>query len=187
MAYAGTGDGEIGTDHLGPGYAAFDGSHQGRGRRLRPGPVTMNVEQIPTLDEAELAILGPLGTRRNIEVGEYLFREGDTTYDFYVVLSGLVEITVRADGEDRVIITHGAGRFLGELNLLTGSRVFLSARVAEPGEVLAVPLEAFRRVIAIQPLLSDKILVAFMARRAELLRGAAVATRVISETPECNR
>ena len=106
----------------------------------------MNVEQIPTLDEAELAILGPLGTRRNIEVGEYLFREGDTTYDFYVVLSGLVEITVRADGEDRVIITHGAGRFLGELNLLTGSRVFLSARVAEPGEVLAVPLEAFRRV-----------------------------------------
>ncbi len=139
----------------------------------------MNVEQIPTLDEAELAILGPLGTRRNIEVGEYLFREGDTTYDFYVVLSGLVEITVRADGEDRVIITHGAGRFLGELNLLTGSRVFLSARVAEPGEVLAVPLEAFRRVIAIQPLLSDKILVAFMARRAELLRGAAVATRVI--------
>ena len=45
--------------------------------------------------------------------------------------------------------------------------------------MLAVPLEAFRRVIAIQPLLSNKILVAFMARRAELLRGAAVATRVI--------
>lgn len=142
--------------------------------------VTMSDEQmIPTLDEAELAILAPLGTRRSVEAGEYLYREGDTTYDFYVVLSGLVEITVSADGEDRLIISHGAGRFLGELNLLSGSRVFVSARVAEPGEVLVVPLETFRRIIATQPQLSDKILATFMARRADLLHDAAVATRVI--------
>ena len=68
---------------------------------------------VATFDEAELAIVLPLGTRRRVEAGEHLYREGDTTYDFYVVLSGLVEITVRADGEDRLIITHGAGRFLG--------------------------------------------------------------------------
>ena len=64
--------------------------------------------------------------------GEYLFREGDATYDFYVVLSGAVEIVVRSDGEERVITRHGPGRFLGELNLLTGQRVFVSARVVEP-------------------------------------------------------
>ena len=46
-------------------------------------------------------------------MGEYLYREGDTTYDFYVVLSGLVEITIHQDGEERVIISHGGGRFLG--------------------------------------------------------------------------
>jgi thioredoxin reductase (NADPH) len=144
---------------------------------------------IPTVDEADLAILEPLGTRRGVEAGEYLYREGDTAYDFYVVLSGLVEIVVRADGEDRLINTHGAGRFLGELNLLSGSRVFLSARVAEPGEVLVVPVDAFRRVIATQPQLSDKILATFMARRADLLQGAAVATRVIGSrySPESLR
>lgn len=136
-------------------------------------------EEPPTLDDAELAILEPLGTRRRVGAGEYLYREGDAVYDFYVVLSGRVEITIRADGEDRLIATHGGGRFLGELNLLTGSRVFLSARMVQPGEVLVVPVEALRRVLATQPNLSDKILAAFMARRADLLRGAAATTRVI--------
>ncbi len=136
-------------------------------------------EDPATFDDAEIAILERLGTRRKVEAGEYLYREGDLSYDFYVVLSGFVEITIRADGEDRLINTHGAGRFLGELNLLTGSRVFLSARVVEPGEVLVVPVEALRRVLAIEPLLGDKILATFMARRNDLLRGATVATRVI--------
>jgi thioredoxin reductase (NADPH) len=139
----------------------------------------IDAQLIPTLDAVELVALAPLGTRRSVEVGEYLYRAGDTTYDFYVVLSGLVEIIIRDDGEDRLIVSHGAGRFLGELNLLSGSRVFVSARVAEPAEVLVVPVEAFRRIIATQPQLSDRILAALMARRIYLLNGAAVATRVI--------
>jgi thioredoxin reductase (NADPH) len=134
---------------------------------------------IPTLDDAEIAILEPLGTRREVAVGDYLYRAGDTRYDFFVVLAGLVEISVDSGGEDRVVTSHGAGRFLGELNMLTGSRVFLSARMAEPGEVLAVPVEQLRMVIATQPNLSDKILTTFMSRRADLRREAASATRVI--------
>ena len=88
-------------------------------------------------------------------------------------------IVVNPDGKERVIARHPPGRFLGELNLLTGQRVFVSARVAEPGEVLAVPREALRRVIATNASLSDKILAAFLARRAMLLTGASSAIRVI--------
>ena len=66
----------------------------------------------PTLDDAELALLEALGTRRPVKPGEYLYREGDATYDFYVVLSGAVEIVVRADASDRVVVRQGAGRFL---------------------------------------------------------------------------
>jgi thioredoxin reductase (NADPH) len=131
------------------------------------------------LDAAEIASLDALGTRRPVAAGEYLYREGDPAYDFYVVLSGLVEIFVTADGEERIIARRGPGHFLGELNLLSGLRVFLSARVAEPGEVLAVPASSLRRVLATQPGLSDKILAAFMARRRDLLTGAATAVRVV--------
>jgi thioredoxin reductase (NADPH) len=78
-----------------------------------------------------------------------------------------------------VLARHAAGRFLGELNLLTGQRVFVSARVAEPGEVLAVPRDALRRLIATNAGLSDKVLAAFLARRALLMTGASSAIRGI--------
>jgi thioredoxin reductase (NADPH) len=133
----------------------------------------------PTLDGEEIAFLEPLGTRQWVDAGHYLYRAGDTGYDFYVVLSGRVEILLEADGEDSVFVTHGPGRFLGELNLLTGLRVFVSARMTESGEVLAVPVQTLRQIIATEPQLSDKILAAFMARRTDLLTGAAATTRVI--------
>ena len=133
----------------------------------------------PQLSDANLAALERLGVRRAVAAGEYLYREGDASYDFYVVLSGAVEIFVKSEGQERIIARHGAGRFLGELNLLTGQRVFVSARVAEAGEVIAVRRDALRRLIATDASLSDKILAAFLARRAILMSGAASAIRVI--------
>lgn len=134
---------------------------------------------IPTLDDGEIAVLERAGRRRPILPGEYLYREGDVTYDFFVILSGEVEIVLTSDGVERLIIRHGPRRFLGELNLITGQRVFLTARVVKAGEALAVPAPALRRVIATNPALGDKILAAFMARRADLLSGAADSIRVI--------
>jgi CRP-like cAMP-binding protein len=96
--------------------------------------MTDNAEAFPTLDDADLAVFDRLGTRRSIAAGEFLYREGDATYDFYVVVAGAVEILVPVDGEERIITRYTAGGFLGELNLLTGMRVFVSARVVEPGE-----------------------------------------------------
>jgi len=111
--------------------------------------VAADTDAFLQLDDAELAALGQLGVCRLIAAGQYLYREGDPSYDFYVVLSGAVEIVVNSEGREHVIAHHGPGRFLGELNLLTGQRVFVSARVAEPGEVIAVPRDALRRLIAI--------------------------------------
>ncbi len=133
----------------------------------------------PYLDDAEIAQLEPYGRRRVVHQGQYLYRAGDSSYDFYVVLSGLVEVVLTVDGEEQIIVTHGAGRFLGELNLLTGMRVFVDARVAEPGEVLVIPVDQLRRIIATEPHLSDVILATFMTRRNVLLEGAASATHVI--------
>ena len=133
----------------------------------------------PTLDADQLALLAGFGRRRAVHPGEILYAEGDPTYDFFVVLSGAVDIVGTFDGEEELIVTHGPGRFLGELNLLTGQRVYLTARVAAPGEVLVVPLSELRRVIATIPTLSDLILGSFVARRTLLLEGAARSIRVI--------
>ena len=136
-------------------------------------------ETFPELDDAALAVLEGLGARRSVAAGEYLYREGDASYDFFAVVSGTVEIVVDADGEQRTVATHGPGRFLGELNLLTGQRVFVSARATESAVVIDVPRDALRHLIATNPKLSDTILAAFLARRAVLLSGAASTIRVI--------
>ena len=83
----------------------------------------------PTLTEADMAVMDELGTRRPIAAGEYLFREGDVTYDFNVVVSGAIEIVTHDGTEEQIVAEHGPGKFIGELNLLAGMRVFVSARV----------------------------------------------------------
>jgi thioredoxin reductase (NADPH) len=134
----------------------------------------------PTLDPDEIAILEDLGTRRPMAAGEYLYREGDATYDFYVVLSGEAEIIFHTDqGDEQLITRHGPGRFLGELNLLTGMRAYVSSRAVSSGEVLVVPPADLRHVLATRAGLGDKILQAFMARRAILVSGSLSSLRLV--------
>ena len=84
-----------------------------------------------TFGAPELAELAPFGVERDVEAGEVLYRPGAETYDLFVILEGDAEI-FRADRDGDVIVaTHGQGRFLGELNMLTGQRVYLGARMTQ--------------------------------------------------------
>jgi len=146
-------------------------------------------EAFPTLDAADMALVTQLGVRRQVSEGEYLFREGDDSYDFFVVVSAEVDIVVAVDGGESVIVHHGPGRFLGELNMLSGLRVFVSAKVVSPGEVVVVSRDRLRQLMATNPRLGDTILAAFVARRGLLMTGAAPAIRVIGSrfSPESLR
>jgi thioredoxin reductase (NADPH) len=144
---------------------------------------------LPTLDAADLALIAELGVRRQVEVGEYLFREGDATYDFFVLVSAEVDIVLSVDGGENVLVHHGPGRFLGEQNMLSGLRLFVSARVVTSGEAIVVPRDRLRQLMATNPRLGDTILAAFIARRSFLLTSAAPAIRVIGSqySPESLR
>src|SRR5215213_9922237 len=93
----------------------------------------------PTLREDQIEILRRYGQTRKSEAGDVLFRAGDTSNDFIVILEGVVEVIDDFAGEARTIGSFLAGRFLGELNMLTGQAMYLTAVVSEAGEVLTVP------------------------------------------------
>jgi thioredoxin reductase (NADPH) len=124
----------------------------------------------PTLREDQIEILGRYGRTRKTEVGDVLFRAGDTQNDFIVMLEGEVGVVDDFAGEARTIGVFLAGRFLGELNMLTGQAMYLSAVVREGGEVLAIPRERLKEVVTEEPNLSDVILKAFLARRSYMMR-----------------
>ena len=127
----------------------------------------------PTLTPSQLARLRALAEPVDMALGEELYSAGDLEQDFILIESGDVDIIREANAASpaRVVAEHGAGRFLGELNMLTGQAVYLTARVAEPGQVRRIPPDRFRRLMAEDPELSDVILRAFMARREYLRTG----------------
>lgn len=138
-------------------------------------------DAFPSFDDDAIKILAGFGTRQQIAVGDYLYRTGDAASDLFVLLTGTVDIVLEdaATGDDRVITQHGPGRFLGELTLLTGHRIFLSARVSESGEALRIPAANARQLMTTHPKLGDTILTAFMARRAVLLTEASASVRLV--------
>src|SRR4051812_10159689 len=87
----------------------------------------------PRLTEEQRAKLRALGTVRSTSPGDVLFREGEDSYDFFIVESGTVTIVQGYEQENRALAVFGDHQFLGELGLLTGSRVYLTAVVREGG------------------------------------------------------
>ncbi len=133
----------------------------------------------PELSGEQVDVLVQAGTTRTVEAGDVLFRAGDSTYSLTLVLAGSVAIV---DGvgtpEQRTVVEHGPGGLIGELNLLTGQAVFLTAVATRDGEVVEISPPALRRLLEHEPTLSDILLRALLLRRAILL-GSSVGPRVL--------
>jgi len=136
-------------------------------------------QAFPILTDDQRTRLCSYGTSEPVSVGDTIFRPGDLTYDLVFIEQGAIDIVTTAteDAPEEAVVQHKAGAFLGELNLLTGQTVFLTARVSSAGSVCRVSGDSFRRLMAEDPELSDLLLKAFLARR-ELLRDSAAARTI---------
>ncbi len=142
----------------------------------------------PRLSDEHRDRLREVGKVRRVEPGEVLFREGDESYNFFVIESGAVAIVESYGAENRVVAIQGPHRFLGDLNLLTGARVYLTAVVRDPGELIEVDVHRMRRLLADEEELGNIVLNAYLARRSVLIDvGAGV--RVIGSrfSPDTRR
>jgi thioredoxin reductase (NADPH) len=135
--------------------------------------VDLNEASSAVLTAAEIAVVQRYGVRASVEPGDVLFSPGMARQDFFVVESGEVEIRRPATTgtPESVLVRHGPGRFLGELNMLTGQSVYLTACVRIGGTVTRLLPQDFQRLMHEEAEISDIILRAFIARRAYLRIG----------------
>jgi thioredoxin reductase (NADPH) len=133
----------------------------------------------PRLDETEIATLRKLGTLRRLQDGETLVEAGDPAADFFVVLSGAIEIVDPTGDQPRQVAMHGPGQFTGSVNLLKQWRTVSAAVARGDTEVLHVPIADLRRVIVDQPALGEIILKAFIARWDLILDSSLQHPRLI--------
>ena len=142
----------------------------------------------PRLTEEQVAALQTVGERRSVRPGDVLYREGEGSDDFFVILEGKVAVLEDSSAGQHVIGVHGPRRFLGELGLLIGQTVFVTAVVAEAGGVLVVPAEQLRKIVTQDQVLGDLILRALLVRRSVLI-GLGVGIRIIGSrySPDTRR
>lgn len=130
----------------------------------------------PLLSASQLASLAALGEERTARVGDVLFRVGDRRYPFIAIVEGEVAIL---DGAGNEIIRHGTSGFLGEMNLLSGQTVFLTAVVTKTLSYIAVDRDALRPALFENGLLSDLLLSTFIARREALQQVEGVGLEIV--------
>lgn len=126
-------------------------------------------EMFPVLTEAELEKFRAVGVVRGLAAGELLFEQGDAHIKMYVVDTGTCELLhPHAHGEDSLsIIEHG--QFTGELNMLADTRSLVRARARSAATIIEVEPAALRVLLAGDAALGDKVMRAFLRRRARLI------------------
>jgi thioredoxin reductase (NADPH) len=131
-------------------------------------------------------MLAEHGKELTAEVGDTLFQVGDASYPFVAIIEGEVAVTDAAGHE---IIRHGASGFLGEMNLLSGQTVFLTAVVTAPMRYIAVDREVLRQLLFEDGSLSDLLLSAFVERREMLQRREGIGFEIVGprDSPDTRR
>ncbi len=137
------------------------------------------------MDKEQFRRLAAYGVEEHCEQSQVLYSSGDSTYDLIVLQTATVDVVRDVPGvePERLMYRRGPGEFLGELNLLTGQHVYVTARVVEAGKVVRITPAKLRRVLAEQSDLADILLTAFQERR-EILREAAGSSLEIISRPD---
>src|SRR5262249_51336763 len=90
---------------------------------------------------------------------------------------GRMEIRNPADG-DRLIAVHEPGHFSGDIDVLTGRPVIVTAVAGGPTRLLCVPNDRLRALLNRVPSLGEKMILAFTRRPALLAQMGGLGLRV---------
>jgi len=135
--------------------------------RLRETPLFADVDETPL---RELVARGEIV---DLEPGEVLIRQGDVADALYVVLDGELEVT-RQSGESRLpVAVVGPGSLQGEIAALEGGTRVATVAATRTAEVLRIPVDAMRELLAAGPDVALSVIRTAVAR----LRAMEVSLR----------
>jgi thioredoxin reductase (NADPH) len=134
-----------------------------------PYPSVDLAHAFPVLTPAQIEHIRPFGKVRKMKVGEILFQPGDGNVPFFVLLSGAMEIVQPDVSGERLITTHAAGAFTGEMSMISGRGALVRGRVTAEGEFLELSSSDFLALIAKNAEMNEIFMRAFILRRILLL------------------
>lgn len=103
------------------------------------------------LSDEDLQRLAETVERQKLAAGDYLLREGDPGDAMFLVVSGELEVTKRAEGVELPLAHVGPGAIQGELAAVGGQPRTASVRAVTEVEVLRVPREGLLALLDAGP------------------------------------
>ena len=137
--------------------------------QLTPLSADVRGEAFPVLTAEQINRIRPLSKVRKVEAGEILFEPGDLDIACFVLLSGSMEIVQPDIHGERLVVTHEAGGFTGEITMISGRRGLMRGRVTAAGEFLEMSSSQLRTLVARDAELSEIFMRAFILRRVTLI------------------
>ncbi|MDN5872595.1 MAG: FAD-dependent oxidoreductase, partial [Nitrococcus sp.] len=142
-------------------------------------PPNQDLTAFPELDDAQIVALSKFATLKSFQAGETLFAAGERDFKFFIVKSGEVAIVDHSSGQDKIVTIHEPKEFTGDVDMLTGRVVLVSAIARSACEVYEISAADLRRILSEMPSVSDILLSAFLMRRQLLEESGFVGIRVV--------
>jgi CRP/FNR family cyclic AMP-dependent transcriptional regulator len=118
-----------------------------------------NISLFSDLSEKEVIEIAKAGDFLSCVPGEYLIREKDLSRDFYVLISGKMEVTrTLYAGDEKELGFIEPGEFFGEMAFLDGSPRSASVVCREKAVVFKLSREAFQHLVAKKPRIAYKMI-----------------------------
>ena len=119
---------------------------------LAPREILGDLVLFERLQPMQLEDLASRLTTHLLEPGEILFAEGAADATLYVVASGVLEVTRATDAATSLTLGRiGAGEYIGEIGLLTGSPHAATARAQTHSVVYQLRREAIAGLLETNP------------------------------------
>ena len=143
----------------------------------------------------------PLGEERNLDdvarfivagkAGDFVFREGDSTAEMYIIQDGQIEIVKQYAGEARQIAVLEAGDFFGEISLLEEQPREVSAHALTDYRLLRIDHSTFDQIVQENPEIAIRMLRKLSRRLREHqeadLRAAQIAMGALRPLAEVSK
>jgi diguanylate cyclase (GGDEF)-like protein len=121
----------------------------GRGPKL---PVLSGIDIFSALGREDLGALARRMRRRYYAAGEVIFREGENGEELFVVIRGLVSVSVRSqDAEDVELSRIGKGAFFGEMAILERAPRSATCTAIESTDCLVLEAADFEALMSEAP------------------------------------
>ncbi len=151
----------------------------------RPVSQTRSDQMFPTLDARDIERMRRFGAVQHFPSGSYIARVGDVAAGMFLILSGEVEITQHgAMSRGAHIVTHGAGSFMAELSVLSGSPSLVDGVALTPVEAVVIAPRRLRDLMVEEAELGERIMRALILRRVGLIEGGLAGPVIVGDPAE---